>query len=167
MTENNEKVTASQIQAVATDLDTPRHKSDNKALADFWHDVIINSGLSGLEQQLAKNCALVKKTDAKDGAEQVFELLLESIHKNLLSDKIRSRLADNLGQFFQKRIILDIKECQPRETLETPGRREQHEAKILQQQAIESILTDPKVKLLEDAFGAEVKKESIKPLPST
>ena len=63
-------------------------------------------------------------------------------------------------------VKLDIKECQvkPEEQLHTPRRREIHEAEVLQQEAVESIFSDPKVKMLVDAFAAKVREETIKPV---
>lgn len=134
-------------------------------LADFWHDLIKRSGIKGLEQQLAKHCALVKKSE-KNG-EQYFELLLESVHKHLLNDKILGRLVEALQPTIELKVHLDIKECQVKRDpqLQTPRRREIHEAEVLQQQAVESIASDPKVKLLVEAFGATVREETIKPIP--
>lgn len=138
--------------------------SGSEELSDYWHDLINGSKLDGLEQQLAKHCALVNKTE--HNGEQLFELLLESVHKHLLNDKIYNRLSDSLRKLQGVPLKLHIKECQVQaETqLDTPRRREIHEAEVLQQQAVESILTDPKVQMIVNAFSARVNTDSIKPI---
>lgn len=142
----------------------PCEKEDTGELADIWHDLIKRSGLVGLEQQLAKHCALVNKTE--QNGEQVFELLLESVHKHLLNDKINTRLLKTLQNLLAVPIKLNISECQVQaeKKLDTPRRREIHDAEVLQQQAVESIETDPKVQMIVNAFAAKIRTESIKPI---
>jgi len=149
---------------VETVAELPCVKEDGSALADYWHDLINRSEVKGLEQQLAKHCALINKT--QQNGQYLFQLLLESVHKHLLNDKILNRLIEALQQVLGDTLRLDIKECQvqPEEQLLTPRRREIHEAEVLQQQAVESIIADPKVKMLVEAFGAKVREETIKPI---
>ncbi len=84
---------------------------------------------------------------------QFFELLLDSVHKHLLSGKIKTRLIDVLQSLLGCTLKLDIKECQVRleEQLNTPRRREIHDVEILQQQAVESIHSDLKVQMIVNA----------------
>ncbi len=133
-------------------------------LAKYWRELIDHSELNGLEQQLAKHSALMNKTE--QSGELVFELLLDSVHKHLLSDKIETRLISTLADLLGCTIKLDIKECQvdPEEQLDTPRRREIHDAEVLQEQAVKSIYADPKVQMIVNTFNAKVQKESIKPL---
>ncbi|RKZ97086.1 MAG: DNA polymerase III subunit gamma/tau [Gammaproteobacteria bacterium] len=142
----------------------PCVKEDAGELADYWHDLINRSKLNGLEQQLAKHCALVNKTE--QNGEQIFELLLESVHKHLLNDKIYTRFFDTLQKLSDLPLKLNIIECQAKaeKELDTPRRREIHEAEVLQQQAVESIVTDPKVQMIVNAFAAKIRTESIKPI---
>jgi len=142
----------------------PCSEQDGNELADYWHELINRSELNGLEQQLAKHSALVNK--AEQNGVQFFELLLDSVHKHLLSDKIKTRLVETLQNLLGGTLKLEIKECQvPQlEQLNTPRRREIHDAEVLQQQAVESIYSDPKVKMIVNAFSAKVRKESIKPV---
>ena len=142
----------------------PCGEQGGNELADYWHELINRSELNGLEQQLAKHSALVNKTE-QNGV-QFFELLLDSVHKHLLSDKIKTRLIETLQNLLGCTLKLDIKECQAaqKEQLNTPRRREIHDAEVLQQQAVESIYSDPKVQMIVNAFSAKVRKESIKPV---
>jgi DNA polymerase-3 subunit gamma/tau len=142
----------------------PCEPSDSTGLADYWHELINTSALNGLEQQLAKHSAMVNK-NIQDG-EQLFELLLDSMYKHLLSDKIKTRMIDTLQPLFTIPLKITIKECQvpPNEQQNTPRRREIYEAEVLQQQAVESINDDPKVQMIVNAFNAKVRKESIKPI---
>ncbi|NOQ80788.1 MAG: hypothetical protein GQ546_15465, partial [Gammaproteobacteria bacterium] len=96
----------------------------------------------------------------------IFELLLESVHKHLLNDKINTRLLKTLQNLLAVPIKLNISECQVQaeKKLDTPRRREIHDAEVLQQQAVESIETDPKVQMIVNAFAAKIRTESIKPI---
>jgi len=140
------------------------YEQDNDKLADEWQQLINRSTLDGLEQQLAKHCALVRKTAEQDI--EVFELLLQSVHSHLLNDKISTRLQAVLQDLLGKPVTLQISECQlpQKEILDTPRRREIHDAEIFQQQAIESIMNDPGVQQIVNAFAAKVHIESIKPI---
>ena len=168
-----EQLTSSETESFNTEASPGIEKSSSRAnipceqvgeLADFWHDLIQSSEIKGLEQQLAKHCALIHKTEQSD--ELSFELLLESVHKHLLNDKILNRLIESLETVLGKKLNLNIKECQfkAEEQLQTPRRREIHEAEVLQQQAVESIAADPKIRLMMEAFGATVREETIKPI---
>lgn len=137
---------------------------ESSEMADYWHKLINRSALNGLEQQLAKHCALIARSEENNGL--LFELLLDSVHKHLHNDKIQIRLIDSLEILLKCPVQVHIKECQlaPEDILNTPRRREIHEAEVLQQQAIESIYADPKVQLIVNSFAAKVRKDSIKPV---
>ncbi|MCK5697754.1 MAG: DNA polymerase III subunit gamma/tau [Gammaproteobacteria bacterium] len=133
-------------------------------LADYWHDIIEHSELMGLEQQLAKHCALLNKTEHNN--ELLLELSLQSVHKHLLNDKIKPRLIDALQKITQQNIKININECQSHseKALDTPRMREIHDAKVLQEQAEASIINDSKVQMMVNGFTAKVIIESIKPI---
>lgn len=137
-------------------------KSNN--LATYWYDLIERSQVDGLVQQLAKHCALVRQSEQENI--QVFELLLESVHKHLVNDKMKKRLQEALYETLGAEIRLDIKECQLQksEQLQTPRRREIQDAEMLQQDAIKSIYADERVDMLLSAFSAQIREETIKPL---
>ncbi len=142
----------------------PCQKSDTGNLADFWCELIEQSQISGFEQQLAKHCALTSKTEQDDRLS--FELLLESVHKHLLSDKIKQRLQKAMQKVVAQPLVLQFKECQlsPEEQIQTPRKREILAAEALQKVAVESIYADQKVQMLVDSLGASIREESIKPL---
>ncbi|WP_198265775.1 DNA polymerase III subunit gamma/tau [sulfur-oxidizing endosymbiont of Gigantopelta aegis] len=154
----------SEKNAVKTEQKIPCEQPNTTGLADYWHDLINRSELNGLEQQLAKHSAMVNKSIVE--GEQIFELLLDSMHKHLLNDKIKTRLLDILQPLFSIPLKIIIKECEipVHEQQNTPRRREIYEAEVLQQEAVESIMDDPKVQLIVNAFNAKVRKESIKPI---
>lgn len=148
--------------ADSAEINIPCLETISDDLAAYWYDLIIQSQVSGLVQQLAKHCALIsKKTDDN---QLILELLLESVHKHLLSDKIISRLQDSLQQVVTSDIRLNIKLCQLKteRQLNTPRRREVQEAEMLQQEAVKSIYADKKVEMLVNAFSAAVREETIK-----
>ncbi len=142
----------------------PCQKTDKGELSDFWYDLIERSQINGFEQQLAKHCALVNKVEQDN--QFVFELLLESVHKHLLNDKIKARLQDAFQTVLEYPLILRFKECRltPQEHLKTPRRKEILEAEALQKEALESLYADQKLQLLVSAFDASIREESIKPL---
>ena len=145
------------------DIKIPCIETLSDELAAYWYDLIIQSKVSGLVQQLGKHCALISKKTHDN--QLVLELLLESVHKHLLNDKIKIRLQDALQQVLSSELSLDIKECQLKaeDQLQTPRRREIQAAEILQQEAVKSIYADEKVEMLVNAFSAEVRAETIKP----
>ena len=144
----------------------PCQKSGTGKLADFWCNLIEQSQINGFEQQLAKHCALSNKTE-QDGRVN-FELLLESVHNHLLSDKIKQRLQVALQKVLEQPLVLHFLECQlsPKEQIQTPRRREILADEALQKEAVESIYSDQKVQMLVDSLGASIREESIKPLVS-
>jgi len=135
-------------------------------LADYWHQQIRESALTGLEQQLAKHCALINRSKKQDILK--FDLILEPIHKHLLTDKTQQRLLEGLQSLLNTTIKLNFKYIQPKikdnTTLDTPRRRELYEEKVKQEQAVKSIMTDKKLQILVNTFAATIHKESIKAL---
>ena len=112
---------------------------------------------------MAKHCALSNKI--QQNGELFFELFLQTVHKHLLNDKIKSRLINTLQQALNRPLKLSIADSQIRpEKLDTPRQREIHDAQILQQQAEESIMNNPGVKMIVNAFSAKVHRETIKPI---
>ena len=158
-TKNEIKETSADI----PDIKIPCTETLSDELAAYWYDLIIQSQVSGLVQQLGKHCALISKKTHDN--QLVLELLLESVHKHLLNDKIKIRLQDALQQVLSSELSLDIKQCQLKaeDQLQTPRRREIQAAEILQQEAVKSIYADEKVEMLVNAFSAEVRAETIKP----
>ncbi len=146
------------------ETDIPCQKPDDTELTEFWCDLINRSGIQGFEQQLAKHCALVEKTE--QDKQLVFELLLESVHQHLLNDKIKNRLQEAFQTVLAQPLLLRFRECQlsPEETLQTPRRKEILEAEALQKEAVESIYSDQKLQMLVRVFDATIREESIKPL---
>ncbi|MCP3851602.1 MAG: DNA polymerase III subunit gamma/tau [Gammaproteobacteria bacterium] len=160
--EKEQVVTSNQKQ-----VETPCTKKVDHDLADYWHELIVQSGLKGLEQQLAKHCALVNKNQQNN--ELTLDLLLDSTHRHLLSDKIQKRLIEVIELQLSCQLKVNIKECQVPEVeqFNTPRRREIHEAKVLQEEAVKSIYNDPKVQMIVNSFAAQVREETIKPINST
>ncbi len=152
------------VPETSAETDTPCQKADNTELTEFWCDLINRSGIRGFEQQLAKHCALIEKTE--QDKQLVFELLLESVHQHLLNDKIKNRLQEAFQTILAQPLLLRFRECQlsPDETLQTPRRKELLEAEALQKEAVESIYADQKLQMLVRTFDATIREESIKPL---
>jgi len=139
-------------------------ENKSQELDTYWYDLIERSQVSGLVQQLAKHCALIQQTENEQGL--LFDLLLESVHKHLLSDKMKLRLQSALSETLASQVKLEINECQvnAQQQLQTPRRREIQEAEILQQEAVKSIMNDEKLALLVNSFSAVIREKTIKPL---
>ena len=147
-----------------TEADVPCQQAADAELTEFWCDLIQRSRIGGFEQQLAKHCALVAKTEQDN--QLVFELLLESVHQHLLNDKIKNRLQEAFQAVLAQPLLLRFRECQlsREETLQTPRRKEILEAEALHKEAVESIYADQRLQMLVRAFDASIREQSIKPI---
>ncbi|MCU7837470.1 MAG: DNA polymerase III subunit gamma/tau [gamma proteobacterium symbiont of Taylorina sp.] len=159
-----EETPEKQYKSATASYAMPICDKNSDELAPYWSDLIERSQLDGLAQQLAKHCALISQSEQDN--RQTFELLLESVHKHLLNDKMKNRLQEAIQKSLGSPVKIEIKECQLKveEQLQTPRRREIQEAEILQQEAVKSILSDPNIDLLLSSFSAIVHEETIKPL---
>ena len=152
----HEKLSAKEPQAM------PCEPARTRELANDWHDLIKRCNMTGLELQLAKHCAL--QSQDKDDRQIVFNLLIEAVHMHLLNDKIHQRIVEQLQELLGMTVVLNISQCQAQNELLTPQRREKLEAEARQQDAVDSILNDPKVALITDAYDAKVIEKTIKPV---
>ena len=126
------------------------------AAAGDWMALVELLDVKGVARELALNCAL------QELSEQAAVLAVDPTHARLLSETRRQQIEQALGRHFGRPFSLKIlQEGEFRG--ETPARRQAREREARKQQAVQSIETDENVKALQDAFGATVNYDSIRP----
>ena len=124
--------------------------------ADDWMALVERLDIKGMARELALNCA------PQELSEHAAVLAVDPTHARLLSEARRRQIEQALGGHFGRPLSLKIlQESEFRG--ETPARRQAREREARKQQAIQSIETDENVKALQDAFGATVNYDSIRP----
>jgi DNA polymerase III subunit gamma/tau len=124
--------------------------------AGDWPALIDAMQLRGMVRQLAENCTL-----AEQSAELV-QLQLDPAHAHLNSPALEKKLAEALSGHFGRDTKLRIAAEAVRE--ETPAQRQARVARERQQAAEQSIAEDDNVRKLEEAFGAQVQRDTVRPL---
>jgi DNA polymerase III subunit gamma/tau len=126
------------------------------AVAGDWMALVELLDVKGVARELALNCAL------QELSEHAAVLAVDPTHARLLSETRRQQIEQALGRHFGRPFSLKIlQEGEFRG--ETPARRQAREREARKQQAVQSIETDENVKALQDAFGATVNYDSIRP----
>ena len=132
--------------------------SGMRLTAANWCDVVARLGLKGVANELAQNCVYVGE------AEGQVRLTLDSACKQLYSKAREQGLAKALAGLLGYPLQVHIEIAAV--TQETPARRQVRASDERQQAAVQAIKEDANVKALEDAFGAQVHNDSIRPLDS-
>jgi len=134
----------------------PEDAPAGDAAAGDWMALVEQLDIKGVARELALNCAL------QDLSEHAAVLAVDPTHARLLSETRRQQIEQALGGHFARPFSLKIlQEGEFRG--ETPARRQAREREARKQQAVQSIETDENVKALQDAFGATVNYDSIRP----
>jgi DNA polymerase-3 subunit gamma/tau len=121
-----------------------------------WATLVEALPVRGVARELAANCVL----DGRDG--DTLRLTLDAAHQQLLTDQSRGRLEEALARHYGRPVTLRINAGAAADS--TPARqRDRRDAEKLAA-ARTAIEEDPNVRALKDAFGAEVREASIKPL---
>ncbi len=136
----------SRVAAVATSLpDTSE-----------WTEIIDRLSLRGIIRELALNCVFHGFNN------DIVNLSLDPAHVHLLNkqrvDQLEAAVRDFYGQSVKLRISRNGEAKH-----ETPARKQNRELEEVQQQAVNAIEADKNIRALEDAFGATVSYESIRP----
>ncbi len=107
-------------------------------------------------KQLAENCTLAEHSDA------LIRLHLDPAHGHLHSPALEKKLAEALiahvGPAMKLRIEVEV----ARE--ETPAQQQSRLARERQQAAEQSIAEDDTVRTLEETFGAQVQRDTVRPV---
>jgi DNA polymerase-3 subunit gamma/tau len=126
------------------------------AAAGDWCDIIGQLGIGGITRELALNCALQEVTEA------AVVLNLDKAHVHLLNKTRTEQIEAALGKYYGRSIKLKVLKDAP-VAAESPAQQQAREADERKQQAIESIEADENIKAMQDAFGATVSYDSIRP----
>lgn len=116
--------------------------------ATEWRDILPRLGLSGMAYALAANCTLTSLS------EDTIELTLSTSHQPMLNQKLKERLAESLGRYFNRPIQLNIGVSTAE--LATPIKQQQHENDQRLGGAKQAALQNPAIKQLIDMYDATV-----------
>ena len=121
-----------------------------------WMGLVECLGLNGAVQQLALNCVYRRREGT------VLHLELDLAHEHLATEQLVKRLEESLSRYYGETLSVRIRSASG--NLDTPAKRDalrQAERLKAAQAAIE---TDPKLRDLCDAFGAQVNPELVRPV---
>lgn len=121
-----------------------------------WSLLVESLPVTGLTKQLALHMAPSLWDEAH--LELLVDVEQEAIHSATREKELISVLQKNLGENIKISIRID------RPLAETPAQQKQRQAREKQQAAEESIMSDPSVAKMVDAFGASVAPGSIRPV---
>ena len=127
-----------------------REKRPMSALSnDNWPALIDEMALTGLTRELARHCVL------KNCNGNQVSLSLQSGQRHLLSPAQQEHLQDALRRRFDGGLRLLFEE-EEGDAAETPAQKQARASREEKQAAIRAIEDDPKVKTLQEAFGATI-----------
>lgn len=121
-----------------------------------WPALIDALQLRGMVRQLAENCTLAEQ------AESLVHLRLDPAHAHLHSPALEKKLAEALNTQFGREIKLRIDAEAASE--ETPAQTQARLARERQQAAERSIAEDDNIRNLEETFGAQVQRDTVRPV---
>ena len=134
----------------------PNAGAEAPETAEEWTNLVDRLALSGLNKQLASNCAFIRRED-----DTVF-LGLDGRTESYLTRDRQAAVAKALSDYFGRPVKVDI--ALGTAEVETPVQQavrmedERHAA------ARAGLEADPNVKALKDMFGAELVPDSVEPL---
>jgi DNA polymerase III subunit gamma/tau len=126
------------------------------APAGDWPALIEAMKLRGMVRQLAENCTLAEQTG------QLVHLRLDPAHAHLHSAALEKKLAEAVNTQFGRPMKLRIDVEAAGE--ETPAQRQTRLTRERQQAAERAIAEDDNIRNLEETFGAQVQRDTVRPL---
>lgn len=124
---------------------------------DSWTDTVEKIGVSGLVKEMAMNCFIVQQSETQ------LRLGLSSAHFHLNKDKTRQMLSKALSEFYGSEIVLTIEENNDSTRL-TPLDHRNKIYHAFSEQAKQDLQQDPKLRLLQQEFDAQLELGSIRPV---
>ena len=109
-----------------------------------------------MARELANNCALQEVT------ESAVRLSLDPSHSHLKNEGRVRQIEAALCAFYGRKVRLTVT-AEAGLATETPARQRAREQNERQAQAVESIEQDETVRALQDAFGATINYDTIRP----
>ena len=151
--------TASVPTASAPKASAPKAKVELKVPdPDNWHAFIGEAGIAGAPRQLAEHCAV------KRSSGDALELVLSSDNAHLNTERVRSRLLEQLRERFSGRVRVSIEVGELPSPTPAQIRAEGESERMRKARA--SIESDPVVKQIQTQFDAVLEVDSIRPLKS-
>ncbi|MEN8206263.1 MAG: DNA polymerase III subunit gamma/tau C-terminal domain-containing protein, partial [Pseudomonadota bacterium] len=138
-----------QTPARAESRPTPAENSD-------WSAIVGALPLKGMAREMSLNCVF----HGLDG--DVVKLSLDPAHAHLLGKTRVQQLENALCDYYQRTVRVTIDKEGQLES-ETPAAKKIREQDERQQRAEQSIAEDDNIRAMQDAFGATVKQNSIRP----
>jgi DNA polymerase-3 subunit gamma/tau len=121
-----------------------------------WPGLIEAMNLRGMVRQLAENCILAERSG------ELVHLRLDPAHAHLHSAALEKKLAEALSMQFGHPMKLRIDAEAAGE--ETPAQRQTRLTRERQAAAERAIAEDDNIRSLEEAFGAQVQRDTVRPL---
>jgi len=154
------KAPASGVQAVAgkTPRQSPARAESRPAPPEDsdWSAIVGALPLKGMAREMSLNCVFHGiKGD-------VVKLSLDPAHAHLLGKTRVQQLDTALCDYYRRTVRVTIDKEEPLAS-ETPAGRKIREQDERQQRAEQSIAEDDNIRAMQDAFGATVKQDSIRP----
>ena len=125
---------------------------------DTWHEFIGEAGITGAPRQLAEHCAV------KHSSDDALELVLASDNAHLNTERVRSRLLEQLRERFSGQVRVAMEVGEPPGPTPAQIRAEGESERMRKARA--SIESDPVVKQIQTQFDAVLEVDSIRPLES-
>jgi DNA polymerase-3 subunit gamma/tau len=123
-----------------------------------WLDITARLKLTAFSRQLADNASFV------DFEAKTITLAIAPEFAHLASEKAISRLQSALSTELQSDIKLRIQQSEIQQVSPTLATERAEQSKLSQQNAVDSIHSDPAVAALKNAFNAEIIESTIKPI---
>jgi DNA polymerase-3 subunit gamma/tau len=120
-----------------------------------WGGLVESLGLRGVAHQLALNCVYREREG------DVVHLELDQVHAQLVTEQTLARLGEAVAKFYREPLKVRVHVGKP--AAETPAQKTERKQNERLADARRSIERDPNVRALQDAFGAEVVDDSIRP----
>ncbi len=149
---------AAETAATPEDYDSPGPQGATEAgagAAQDWSALVAGAELRGAARQLADHCELAAVTGSR------LELVLAADKETLNTQQLRERLQAGIGQYLGRRVTLTITPGTPPRP--TPAERRAASENARVRRARESMERDPNVKAAQEAFGAVLEPDSVRP----
>ncbi|MFK5986152.1 MAG: DNA polymerase III subunit gamma/tau [Pseudomonadota bacterium] len=156
--------------AILEENHTQLHKSETSDLASFWNDCVYKITCVGIAKEILLHCCLLEKQKTENSL--IIKLGLDSAHQALLNDSLRTRIKQQLAEFFSQNgaldlttqaFIFDMKILADAgvKPLQTPKQIEKRQLQQQLEQAKKSIAEDANVQQLIEQFSGKIISNSI------
>ena len=142
--------------AAPAEVAQPAAPAPRQSETSGWSEIVGQLDLKAVARELANNCALQEVT------ESTVRLSLDPSHSHLKNEGRVRQIEEALCAFYGRKVRLTVN-AEEALAAETPAGKRVREQNERQAQAVESIEQDETVRALQDAFGATINYDSIRP----